>query len=112
MGYVLTSVLFCLDDRAGSFMIAASCMGERTRFRNCHFQSSQCATDTLPQGPLPIILLPHVKPPTTGSGLFGKEDIRFLLRPLSTHTSEVLRAALPMIFFNPDGLVNVFTTLR
>jgi hypothetical protein len=53
-----------------------------------------------------------MKLPVTASGLFGKEDIRFLLRPLSTHTSEGLRVALPSTFFNPDGLVNVFKALR
>ncbi len=91
--------------------MAASCIGERTRFRNCHFQSSHCTLDTLSQGLLPTVF-PHVESLAAGSDLFDKEGILFLLRPLSTHTSEGLRAALPMIFSNPDGLVNVFTTLR
>jgi hypothetical protein len=53
-----------------------------------------------------------MKLPATASGLFGKEELRFLLYPLSKNTSEGLRAALPSTFFNPDGLVNVFKALR
>ncbi len=92
-------------------MITASCMGERTRFRNCHFQSSHCETDTPLQGSLPI-LLPPVNRSITTSDFIGKEELHFLLSSLSTRTSEDLRVALPSTFFNPDGLVNAFKALR
>ena len=40
-----------------------------------------------------------MKLPATASGLFGKEELRFLLRPLSPHTSEGLAGCSPVYIF-------------